>query len=48
MNFVEPLHSVSEGETITISVEADRDFTSAFTVGVEADVSGKHHMDVHL
>ena len=45
MNFVEAFHSVSEGETITISVEADRDFTSAFTVGVEANVSSKHHLD---
>ena len=45
MNFVEALHSVSEGETITISVEADRDFTATFTVGVEADVSSKHQLD---
>ena len=41
MNFVQALHSVSEGETITISVEADRNFTTNITVGVEADVSGK-------
>ena len=41
VNFGSPPPPVREGDTITISVVADRDFTAPFTVGILAEDSSK-------